>query len=100
MKRIAVIGAGAAGLTAAITAASNGAEVVILEHMDRAGKKILSTGNGRCNFTNTYQTPSCYHSENEGFPWKIIEKFNSEHIIDFFSDLGVYAKERNGYGAC
>jgi len=97
MKRIAVIGAGAAGLTAAITAASNGAEVVILEHMDRAGKKILSTGNGRCNFTNTYQTPSCYHSENEGFPWKIIEKFNSEHIIDFFSDLGVYAKERNGY---
>gem|GEM_PF-6651178 len=44
MRKVAIIGAGAAGMTAAITAASNGAEVVVLEHMDRVGKKILSTG--------------------------------------------------------
>ena len=82
MRKVAIIGAGAAGMTAAITAASNGAEVVVLEHMDRVGKKILSTGNGRCNFTNTYQDRSCYHSDNESFPWKIIEKFNAEQIIN------------------
>lgn len=97
MKKIVVIGAGAAGMTAAIMAASNGANVVVLEHMDRVGKKILSTGNGRCNFTNTYQDRSCYHSDNGSFPWKIIEKFNAEQIIKLFEDLGVYAKNRNGY---
>ena len=97
MRKVAIIGAGAAGMTAAITAASNGAEVVVLEHMDRVGKKILSTGNGRCNFTNTYQDRSCYHSDNESFPWKIIEKFNAEQIIKLFEELGVYAKNRNGY---
>ena len=47
-----VIGGGAAGMMAAITAASNGADTVILEHKDRVGKKILSTGNGKCNYTN------------------------------------------------
>ena len=92
MRKVAIIGAGAAGMTAAITAASNGAEVVVLEHMDRVGKKILSTGNGRCN-----QDRSCYHSDNESFPWKIIEKFNAEQIIKLFEELGVYAKNRNGY---
>ena len=86
MRKVAIIGAGAAGMTAAITAASNGAEVVVLEHMDRVGKKILSTGNGRCNFTNTYQDRSCYHSDNESFPWKIIEKFNAEQIIKLFEE--------------
>lgn len=60
-------------------------------------EKILSTGNGRCNFTNTYQDRSCYHSDNESFPWKIIEKFNAEQIIKLFEELGVYAKNRNGY---
>ena len=78
MRKVAIIGAGAAGMTAAITAASNGAEVVVLEHMDRVGKKILSTGNGRCNFTNTYQDRSCYHSDNESFPcradYKIVRR--------------------------
>ena len=47
-----IIGGGAAGLMAAITAAENGAGVTILEHMPRVGKKILSTGNGKCNLTN------------------------------------------------
>ena len=47
-----VIGGGAAGMMAAITAASNGADTMILEHKDRVGKKILSTGNGKCNYTN------------------------------------------------
>ena len=52
MRTVAVIGGGAAGMMAAVTAAQNGADVILLEHKDRLGKKILSTGNGRCNFTN------------------------------------------------
>ena len=51
-RRIVIIGGGASGLTAAIGGARNGAHVTIVEHMDRVGKKILSTGNGRCNLTN------------------------------------------------
>lgn len=97
MKTIAVIGGGAAGMMAAVTAASAGAHVVLLEHNDRIGKKILSTGNGRCNFTNIHQEPICYHSENPLFPWRVVERFNAQKIIAFFLKMGVYSKNRNGY---
>jgi predicted Rossmann fold flavoprotein len=97
MRKVAVIGGGAAGMMAAVTAASDGARVILLEHKDRIGKKILSTGNGRCNFTNTHQEPLCYHSEDPLFPWGIIEKFDARKAISFFLQLGVYSKNRNGY---
>lgn len=97
MRHVAVIGGGAAGMMAAITAAREGVKVTILEHKDRIGKKILSTGNGRCNFTNTFQTPACYRSDNRDFAWNIIQKFNVEKTILFFKELGIYPKARNGY---
>lgn len=97
MGTVAVIGGGAAGMMAAVTAASEGACVILLEHKDRIGKKILSTGNGRCNFTNTHQEPLCYHSEDPLFPWGIIEKFDARKTISFFLQLGIYSKNRNGY---
>ena len=97
MRQIAVIGGGASGMMAAITAASKGARVVLIEHKDRIGRKILSTGNGRCNFTNTHQEPVCYHSDQFLFPWGIIEKFNAQETISFFLQLGIYSKNRNGY---
>lgn len=97
MIKIAVIGGGAAGLMAAISAAREGAEVCILEQKDRVGKKILSTGNGRCNFTNLAQEPICYNSEDPLFPWKIIEGFDVRKTISFFLELGVYSRNRNGY---
>ncbi len=97
MRTVAVIGGGASGMMAAVTAASGGAHVILLEHKDRIGKKILSTGNGRCNFTNTHQEPICYHSEDPLFPWKVIEKFNAQAVISFFLQMGVYSKNRNGY---
>ena len=97
MNKVAVIGGGASGLLAGITAARNGAGVCILEHKDRVGRKILATGNGRCNFTNLHQEPICYHSENVLFPWKVIEKFNAQQTIAFFLELGIYSKNRNGY---
>lgn len=97
MRHVTVIGGGAAGMMAAITSAREGARVTILEHKERIGKKILSTGNGRCNFTNTYQTPACYRSDNRDFAWNIIQKFNVEKTISFFKELGIYPKDRNGY---
>ena len=62
-NHIVVIGAGASGLMAAISAAgrlretASSTDVILLEHNDRAGRKILQTGNGRCNLTNTYINP-------------------------------------------
>ena len=97
MRKVAIIGAGAAGMTAAITAAFKRGRSSCIGTYGPRREKILSTGNGRCNFTNTYQDRSCYHSDNESFPWKIIEKFNAEQIIKLFEELGVYAKNRNGY---
>lgn len=97
MRTVAVIGGGASGMMAAVTAASGGAHVILLEHKDRIGKKILSTGNGRCNFTNTHQEPICYHSEDPLFPWEVVERFNAQAVISFFLQLGVYSKNRNGY---
>lgn len=97
MKNVVIAGAGASGMMAAVSAAAEGAHVILLEHKDRIGKKILSTGNGRCNFTNICQEPICYHSDNPGFPWKIIEKFGAQDVISFFLQLGIYSKNRNGY---
>ncbi|MCC2253205.1 NAD(P)/FAD-dependent oxidoreductase [Ruminococcus sp. CLA-AA-H200] len=97
MRTVAVIGGGASGMMAAITAASEGACVILLEQKDRIGKKILSTGNGRCNFTNIRQEPICYHSDQPAFPWGIVEKFDARLSISFFLSLGVYSKNRNGY---
>lgn len=97
MRKVVVIGGGAAGMMAAISAAEHGAQVLVLEHKDRVGKKILSTGNGRCNFTNLVQTPDCYRSENPQFPWKIIRQFDEKQTVTFFQTIGVYPKNRNGY---
>ena len=80
-KKVVIVGGGASGMLAAITAARNGAKVVILEHKDRIGKKILSTGNGRCNFTNTLQTPECYRSTDSAFPWSSYSKAFSNTLL-------------------
>ena len=97
MRKVVVIGAGAAGMMAAISAAEHGAHTVVLEHKDRVGKKILSTGNGRCNFTNLVQTPQCYRSDDPKFPWRVITQFDEKKTVEFFQIIGVYAKNRNGY---
>lgn len=96
-KRVIIIGAGASGMVAAICAARAGASVICIEHMDRVGKKILSTGNGRCNFTNRDQKAEYYRSGQPEFPWQVVERFPLERTLDFFEELGILAKERNGY---
>lgn len=97
MQEIIIIGAGAAGLTAAIYAARAGAKVTVLEHTDKAGKKILSTGNGKCNITNRFQHISCYRGNDSEFSMKVLEKFNEQNTIEFMESIGILCKEKNGY---
>lgn len=92
-----VIGGGASGMLAAIMAKRAGAHVMILEKKNRVGKKILATGNGKCNFTNLLQTKECYRSEDDAFAWKVIEQFGAEDSIAWFDEIGVLARQRDGY---
>ena len=96
-KKVWIIGGGASGMMAAITAAKEGMDVTIAEHMDRVGKKILSTGNGRCNLTNLHQDARCYRSNQPDFPGRVLKQFSVDETISFFEDLGIVMKDRNGY---
>ena len=95
---ILVIGGGASGIIAAITAKNSGKNVAIIEATDRIGKKILTTGNGRCNITNKKIDVSRYHSENHGFPNKIINKCGLEFTKDLFFSLGLPIFNPTGEG--
>ena len=92
-----VLGAGPAGMMASITAASKGLRVCLLEHQDRVGKKILSTGNGKCNLTNLNISPDCFHSNSNADYFSVISKFMPEDIIECFKDMGLLTISRNGY---
>ena len=98
-----IIGGGAAGLMAAYSAcqvksnADEKPEILILEAKDSAGKKITATGNGKCNFTNLYQSQECYRSKDPGKAFRIIQKFNNNETINLFKSIGIICTERNGY---
>lgn len=93
-----VVGAGASGLTAAIQAARKGAHVLILEHMDKAGKKILVTGNGKCNFTNEKQGIAYYNGKNPAFVLPALRQFGLTETLQFFKELGIHPQnKRDGY---
>lgn len=96
-KRIAVIGGGASGMMAAITAARHGAHVTIYEAKERLGKKILATGNGKCNYTNRRQSNSCYRGEHPEFAMGPLSEFSVEDTLLFFKSIGIKPKEKNGY---
>lgn len=97
MKKVVIIGGGASGMMAAIQAARAGAAVTLLEHNEKPGKKILATGNGRCNLTNLVQEASCYRSSQPEFPWEVISQFPLKDTLTFFSELGIYVKDRKGW---
>lgn len=94
--KTAVIGGGASGLTAAIAAAENGADVTVYESGSRVGRKILSTGNGRCNMTNINASKENYHGANPSFAEKTIAAFWVKETLDFFSRLGILYKVEDG----
>lgn len=84
-----VIGGGASGLISAISAARHGAKVVIIEKTDRIGRKLLATGNGRCNMSNTNIADYKYNSDNSNFPLNILMHFNVDDTLGFFNELGI-----------
>lgn len=96
-KQIGVIGGGAAGMMAAITAAKEGAQVTILERNDRVGRKILQTGNGKCNLGNRALSVECYHGGDLEWIRDVLEHFDTEDTIRFFQSIGLMVKEKNGY---
>ena len=97
MKRVLVIGGGAAGLMSAISASEAGASVTVLEAGEQAGKKILATGNGKCNFTNRNMAEECFRSKNPEKARQILYRFGAEETIVFFRELGIAVRDRNGY---
>ncbi|MBQ8803553.1 MAG: NAD(P)/FAD-dependent oxidoreductase [Tyzzerella sp.] len=96
-KHVIIVGGGASGLVAAITAAREGARVTLIEQKDRLGKKILSTGNGRCNLTNEYMNPDCFRGDDTEIVSAVLKQFGYQETISFFEELGVILKNRQGY---
>lgn len=90
---VAIIGAGAAGMTAAITASQNGKRVILIEKNSQIGRKVLATGNGRCNLTNTHVNTDRYHGASPDFIQTVINHFDQHATMDFFRDLGLVMKE-------
>ena len=97
MNTVIVIGGGASGILAALTAAENkNNRVLLLERQQRIGRKLLATGNGRCNLTNTGAGPENYHGENPAFALPALEAFPPQAALDFFHGLGLLTQEEEG----
>ncbi|MDE5865880.1 MAG: aminoacetone oxidase family FAD-binding enzyme, partial [Lachnospiraceae bacterium] len=96
-KKIAVIGGGAAGMMAAIQASGDETLVELYERNDRVGKKLLATGNGKCNFSNTEMNSSAYYGSAVSYYEKLFSEFGVTESVDFFSQAGMLIKDRNGY---
>src|SRR6478735_8184542 len=89
-----VIGGGAAGLMCAITACRRGKRVLVVEHANRVGKKILMSGGGRCNFTNTGATPAHYLSANPHFCKSALARYTPWHFIEMVERHGIAYHEK------
>ena len=94
--KVIVIGGGASGLAAALAAAESGADVTVLEHMNRVGKKILSTGNGRCNYSNEDLDPAHYNPESRSFVKTAFTRYSGEDTLAWFRTLGIWPDTEDG----
>lgn len=96
-----VIGAGAAGLMAALTAAQRGKRVLVLEHNQEAGRKILISGGGRCNFTNLEADASRYFSANPSFAISALRRYPPQKFIALVEKHGIpYHEKKLGQLFC
>ncbi len=91
---VVIIGAGAAGLMCALTAGGRGREVLLIEHAGKAGKKILMSGGGRCNFTNVYTDPSNFYSRNPHFCKSALARYTPWDFVAMVSEHGVAFHEK------
>ncbi len=92
-----IIGGGAAGMMAALTAAEwISGHVLLLEQQPRLGRKLLATGNGRCNLSNLTSTPQCYHGANRDFVRPALEGFGVQDTLAYFQGLGLLCRSEPG----
>jgi len=91
-NHVIIVGGGASGILAALSARKKGARVTILERNPRIGKKLLVTGNGRCNFTNINADISCFNGNNPEFVNNALTSFSPQETISFFEKLGIAHK--------
>ncbi len=96
-RQVCVIGAGAAGLTAAIAAAEQGAAVTVLEQNDRPGRKLLATGNGKCNLTNLYLQADRYYTDSPQLLKNCMQRFSVQETLEFFRGIGLETHDRDGW---
>ncbi|RJG12420.1 NAD(P)/FAD-dependent oxidoreductase [Pseudomonas cavernicola] len=98
---VVILGAGAAGLMCALTAAGRGRKVMLLDHANKAGKKILMSGGGRCNFTNMYTEPSNFLSQNPHFCKSALARYTQWDFIELVSKHRVpYHEKKLGQLFC
>lgn len=97
MQKIVIIGSGASGLMTAICSKTKSNEVILLERNSEVGKKILATGNGRCNYWNADQSLTNYHSTNKELLSKIITENACQEVQTIFTKLGIVPKIKSGY---
>ncbi len=91
-----IVGGGVAGMVAAINLARRGKRITILERNNKLGKKLLLTGNSRCNFWNQNISLDCYHTSNQELFSKFLNN-NQNLVLDFIKSIGVIPKNINGY---
>ena len=97
MQTVIVIGGGASGILAALTAAEErDNSVLLLERQQRIGRKLLATGNGRCNLTNTGAAPENYHGEEPDFVLPALARFGAGDALDYFHGLGLLTETEYG----
>ena len=98
MSKVVIIGGGAAGMMAAISAAGNGDKVTLLEKNEKLGKKVYITGKGRCNITNACETSELFNSifSNKKFMYSAIYSYDNNAVIDFFNENGCPVKIERG----
>ncbi len=93
MNTIAILGGGASGMAAALTARENlENHVILLERQNRVGRKLLATGNGRCNLTNTGADPSRYHGEHRDFVEPALSRYDAEDTLAWFRAMGLITR--------
>lgn len=97
MSNVVIIGGGASGLMAGILLARGGESVTILEANEHPGRKLLATGNGRCNLTNLNRKPGDLRGNDADFNNRLLDRFPVEDTLNFFHEIGLLTLDRDGW---